>query len=575
MAALASVAAFGDASVPDPLAGAASGAGTQPFLGSAGPPRAFLAGAGKVGGWGRAFDVDVSLPVPSQIAFEDPSELSIAQAASLIRDGRLKPSVLLEACLDRIRRYDSAYLAFNSVTIETAEGTAARLDNTPWQGPLHGIGLAIKDNYYTAGVPTTANSFIFKDFVPDFDATAWARLKSEGAVLLGKTQMGPLATSRATTPTGQNTTVNAWSPALPRVSPGGSSSGSATAVASRMALSSTGTQTGGSITNPSVQQGLTGMKPTMGRVSLYGIIPLTYTRDHPGPLSRDAVDAAIMLQAMAGADPNDPRTQGLPAASAYVRATDPVDRGGQPGIRWPTTIGVWPGYTDADADEPSFTPPGEGSEDAEVRAERQAQRRAAEALARSAMLSQFERLGARVVEIDPPADWETLTSRDFNNVRLPERSEPFLEVLKRDVREFGVSLSPWINGLLLSGTEYVRGQRAKLLLLRRVLDGVFDQCDAVVQTSPIPFDMIGLPLIAFPIGFEDSQGVDLPLGAVLGGLPYGEDRLLALAAAYQRVTDWHRRVPAPPPLGATGVGRELGLEDRGRTDVFDVEEYGQ
>ena len=148
-----------------------------------------------------------------------------------------------------------------------------------------------------------------------------------------------------------------------------------------------------------------------------------------------------------------------------------------------------------------------------------------------------------MTEVEMPEDWSTLTSFNFNNVRLPERSEPFLEVLKRDVREFGVSLSPWINGLLLSGTEYLRGQRAKLLLLRQVVDGVFNQCDAVIQTSPIPFDMIGLPLIAFPIGFEDSEGTALPMGAVLGGLPYSEDRLLSLAAAYQRVTDWHRRTP--------------------------------
>ena len=392
-------------------------------------------------------------------------------------------------------------------------------------------------------------------------------------MLIGKTQMGPLATSRATTPTGQNTTVNAWAPQLPRVSPGGSSSGSATAVASRMALSSTGTQTGGSITNPSVQQGLTGIKPTMGRVSLYGVIPLTYTRDHPGPLARDAVDAAIMLQAMAGPDENDPRSLGLPAVPNYVRATEAHDRSGRPSVRWPTTIGVWPGYTDSDAVEPGFTPPGMDASELEARAARRRQRRAAEAAARSAMLARFEELGASVVEIEPPPDWDILTSRDFNNVRLPERSEPFLEVLKRDVREFGVSLSPWINGLLLSGTEYLRGQRAKLLLLRQVLDGVFNQCDAVVQTSPVPFDIIGLPLVAFPIGFESSEGTDTPMGAVLGGLPYGEDRLLSLAAAYQRVTDWHRRIP-DPPTSSEGAG--FGSEnDRGRTDVFDVMEFGQ
>ena len=130
--------------------------------------------------------------------------------------------------------------------------------------------------------------------------------------MLGKTQMGPLATTRATTPDGVVTTVNAWTPTNPNIDPGGSSTGTATAVAGRMATSGIGTQTGGSITAPSNAQNLTGLKPTMGRVSLHGIIPLSYTRDHPGPLARDAKDAAIMLTAMAGEDPDDPRTQGLP-----------------------------------------------------------------------------------------------------------------------------------------------------------------------------------------------------------------------------------------------------------------------
>jgi len=518
------------------------------------------------------FAPNAPLPDIRQIAFDDPSELSIAQAAALIRGGQLKPSELARACLERISRLDDAYLAFNSVTVETAEAAAAELDRAPWRGPLHGIPLAIKDNYYTAGIVTTANSHIFRDFVPEFDATAWAHLKAAGSVLLGKTQMGPLATSRATTPDGDNTTVNAWAPHLPRVSPGGSSSGSATAVASRMALSSTGTQTGGSLINPSLQQGLTGIKPTMGRVSLYGIIPLTYTRDHPGPLARDAVDAAIMLQAMAGTDPADPRTQGLPAVPDLMQAVTPAQRAGRPGLRWPTTIGVLPDYAEVgDNDQDGFFGRAD-PQDPQARAARRALRRQAEADARARMLTTFDELGARIVEVELPEDWDILTGSNFNNVRLPERSEPFLEVLKRDVREFGVSLSPWINGLLLSGTEYLRGQRAKLLLLRRVLDDLFAECDVVVQTSPIPFDIIGLPLIGFPIGFEASEGVDTPMGAILGGLPYAEDRLLSLAAAYQQVTEWHTQAPGEP---STFGGAPAPAGGRGRQDVQDVMEYGQ
>ncbi len=501
---------------------------------------------------------DAPLPGIGQVP-ADPSSLTLAGAAHLIREGRLAPVELLEAYLERIRRWDGVYMAFNTVRAEAARERARRLADAPYRGPLHGIPLAIKDNFYTAGVPTTANSHIYADFVPEWDATAWARLEEAGAILLGKTQMGPLATSRATTPDGENTTVNAWAPHEPSVSPGGSSSGSATAVAARMAASSTGTQTGGSITRPSNAQGLTGLKPTMGRVSLHGIIPLTYTRDHPGPLARDAMDAALMLQAMAGSDPADPRTRGLPPVPDYVTAATPAREGGRTRLRWPTTVGVFPDYTEPD--EPDFEPE---SEEEEARLRRMKERGEEAARAREEMLGTLERLGARLVEVDYPADWETLTSWDFNNVRLPERSEPFMEVLRDDVRRFGVSLSPWINGLLLPGAEYLRGQRAKLLLLRRILDDLFGHCDVVVQTSTLPFDMTGLPLVAFPVGMEETRGFSRPVGAMLGGQPYAEDRLLSLVAAYQDVTGWHReRPPTPEAFGIEAPGPGGRERDRG------------
>lgn len=516
------------------------------------------------------FHHPVPLPDPVVIAFDDPWELTLAEAASLIQSGDLRPGELLEAYLARIATFDRALQAFNTVTGEEAREGLAALESGAYRGPLHGIPLALKDNFYTAGIPTTANSHIFADFVPDCDATAWSRLAGAGALLIGKTQMGPLATTAATTPDGDRTTVSAWAPGDRSVSPGGSSSGSATAVAAALAAGATGTQTGGSITNPAAAQGLTGLKPTMGRVSLRGIIPLTYTRDHPGPLARDARDAAILLQAMAGPDPEDPRTLGLPAVPDLVSAARPVVRGGRPALRWPTTVGVLPGY----GEPPAKEEPGEGGDEEEEeegagqekpdeerrrRAELRRERQAASARSRRAMLETFRELGAEVVEVEPPDDWETLTSWSFNNVRLPERTEPFLRHLREDVRQFGVSLSPWINGLLLPGTEYLRGQRAKLLLLRRVLDDLFARCDVVVQTSPIPFDMIGLPLIAFPVGMIDGR----PTGAMLGGQPYAEDRLLSLVAAYQSVTDWHRRRPADPGAGGAGpdVGRGGGRRD--------------
>lgn len=523
------------------------------------------------------------------------TELTLAEAARLLRDGDVGAVELVEAYLARIGRWDARYQAFNTVVSEAALEAARTADRTRGRAPLTGVPLAIKDNYFTAGVRTTANSFIFEDFVPDFDATSWARLRDAGAILLGKTQMGPLATTAASTPTGERTTVNAWAPHHDNVSPGGSSSGSATAVAARMAASSTGTQTGGSITNPSNAQGLTGMKPTMGRVSLHGILPLTYTRDHPGPLARDAVDAALMLQIMAGPDPADPRSLGLPPVPDYLGAvredagalTHP-ERGGA------VRIGVLPGFLDEP--EPPEDPAPDPDPDVDrigssfpqrERTQAAYRREVATTEARRRMLATLEELGAEIVELDFPTHWEALTSFNFNNVRLPERSEIFLEHLREDVRKFGVSLAPWINGLLLPAAEYVRGSRARLVLLREILDEVFGRCDLVTQTAPFPFDMVGLPLIGFPIGFEaGSTGYPRPIGGMFGAEPYAEHHLLAVIAAYQRATDWHLRRPADPgelrPAEGDGGGPRDGADgsagrDRspGRYDLFDVMERGE
>ncbi len=462
-------------------------------------------------------------PRPEAVA--DPTELTLAEAAWMIRAGTLTPQRLVEAYLARIDTFDGTYQAFNLVLAADALASARDSGRASHRGALHGIPLAIKDNYFTAGVTTTANSFLFADFVPPYDATTVARFKANGAVVLGKTQMGPLATTRATTPAGVVTTVNAWTPGDPSVDPGGSSTGTGTAVAGRMATSGTGTQTGGSITAPSNAQNLTGLKPTMGRVSLHGIIPLSYTRDHPGPLARDAKDAAIMLTAMAGEDPADPRTQGLPRVPNLITAATPVYRNGRPRLRWKSRVGVLPGYADGTSDT---------------------------ARAQQAFLAALAAIpGATLVDVALPDEWELLTGTAFNNVRLPERSEPFLPYLRADLRGFGVSVTGWLQGALLGGNEFLTGQRAKLLLLDRVLHQIFDSCDVVVQTGPVPFDILGLPEIGFPIGFGSDE---VPIGTILGGLPYAEDRLLSVVAAYQAASDWHWRRP-PDPSGQAPTGR--------------------
>lgn len=486
-------------------------------------------------------------------AAADPTEVTIAEAVTLMRKGKLTATQLTEAYLERISRYEPTYQAYNAIPSAAALEAARRQDRRR-TGPLGGIPLCIKDNYYTAGVLTTANSFIFATFAPPYDATAVSRLTAAGGIVLGKGQMGPLATTRATTPNGTITTVNAWTPTNIAVDPGGSSTGPGCAVAGRLATSSIGTQTGGSIVNPSMAQNLTGLKPTMGRTSIYGVIPLSYTRDHSGPLARDALDAAIMLAIMAGPDRNDVRTLGLPPVPDLINAALGCrDHRNRVVLRHPSRIGVPPDYL------ASGTP--------------------TEVLAlRKAFLGTMAAIpGVRLVDVGYPDDWSLLTGV-FNNVRLSERTEEMLPFLQKDPKLLGVSSISWLQGLFLSGDEWVTGQRAKNRLLREILDNVMARCDVLLQTNPIPFDTVGLPELALPIGFRANP--KLPVGTIIGGRPYEEDRLLEIAAAYQAVTDWHTERPADPPAAtASGdihrrVAKAAGARpaDRGRIRQLTPEE---
>jgi len=496
------------------LTGSAAVAATAAIASKAGPANAATRTAPRI--------PDVTVRSAAQ---DDPTEATLAEAAVLLRSRRLSAVELVRAHLDRIDEFESTYQAFVTVLADEALAAAKAADrNRGRGGPLAGIPLCIKDNYFTEGVRTTANSFIFADFVPPYDATSVARLKSAGGIVIGKGQMGPLATTRATTPNGTITTVNAWTPADPSVDPGGSSTGPACSVAGRLATSSIGTQTGGSIVLPSNQQNLTGLKPTMGRTSIHGVIPLSFTRDHSGPLARDALDAAIMLTVMAGPDPQDPRTLGLPALPDLITAALPVRQHGRVRLRRPTTIGVPPDFfTGVSADVAAL---------------------------RHAFLDTLAKIsGARVVSVAYPDDWSLMTTA-FNNVRLAERTEPFRPWMRQDLTLFGVSLLSWLQGFLLSGDEWITGQRAKDHLLSEVRTGIFGQCDVVLQTGPVPFDILGLPELAFPIGFTKSGTETIPAGTILGGQAYHEDRLLEVAAAYQAVTDWHQRRPADPVQAA-------------------------
>ncbi len=459
---------------------------------------------------------------PGQV--DDPTALTIAESMTLIRSGVLDPADLVRAYLDRIEGLDGVYRAY--ADRPAREALLAQLNGTPAderRAPLRGMCLVAKDNFYTSDLLTEGGSLVFEGFQPDYEATAVTFMRAAGGLIAGKGQMGNLAGGRARRyGTLIPTTRNAWSPDDERYSPGGSSSGSATAVAARLAVAGLGTQTGGSVTGPGNAQGLTCVKPTFGRVSLHGVIPLSYTRDHVGVMARDAKDAAILLQVVAGSDPNDPRTLGLPDPPDYARAATPFP-GDRPRVRWPTRIGLWPGYF-ADENE-----------------------RVNEL--RRAFVGELERNDSVeiVEEVRLPDEWEELTAEPLGG----SHGDPtafFIEHLRRDVRDFADRLPRFLNGMLQSADTYVKVQQARNLLLERIVSQLFGQCDVVLTTETGPFDGTGLPLMCMPIGFdEDAEtGNRVPRGVAMGAPPFGEERLFAVAAAYQAVTDFHRMRPDDP-----------------------------
>lgn len=460
-------------------------------------------------------------------AIDDPTELTIAEALGAFERGRLTPVDLMEAYLDRIDAYEPVYLAFNDRPSRESVLAAARaLGRRPGRRKLvWGTAMAPKDNYYTADLLTTANSPVFADFRPDYDSTCVARLRANGGVVIGKAQMGPLASGRALLPgTDIPTTRNAWAPDDIRLSPSGSSGGTATAVAARLATSGIGTQTGGSITSPGQAQGLTAFKPTFGRTSLYGVIPLTYTRDHAGPLARDAKDAAIMLQALAGADANDPRTVGLPPVPDYITAATPVTRRRRVELRWPTKIGILPGWlTPSDVEQATL---------------------------RADLVAKLDAVpGCSLAEVGLPDEWEEMQGLSSTT---GEGSNAFVPYLRQDVAQLATRLTGFLGGTLRSASTYLKAMQIRYVVFKRAQQQLFSQCDLVLVPNVGEFDLIGHPLCSFPIGFgtDTELGLTVPRGAVLGGPPLSEQRILSVIAAYQALSDFHLRRPPDPTVTA-------------------------
>ncbi len=244
---------------------------------------------------------------------------SLVETAELLRQRKLSPVELTKNCLAQIEKLNPALNAFITVTAESALAQArqaeAEILQGNWRGPLHGIPLALKDLIDTADVRTTAASALFKDRIPTEDAEVVRRLKAAGAVLLGKQNLHEFAYGGSSMISYYGEVRNPWNPAH---IPGGSSGGSAAAVAAGLGYAAIGTDTAGSIREPASQCGVVGLKPTYGRVSAYGVIPLSPSLDHVGPITRTVADAAAMLQVIAGYDQRDPTSANTPAPDYFA-----------------------------------------------------------------------------------------------------------------------------------------------------------------------------------------------------------------------------------------------------------------
>lgn len=459
--------------------------------------------------------------------------MNIQEAGASLRARRISAVELTRAALDRVRKL--AHLnAFITVLDEEALRQAAARDQELVRGhdrgPLHGIPVAVKDVFCTKGIRTTCGARIFADHVPDRDAAVVERLQAAGAVLLGKTNMHELAFGITSSNPHFGAVRNPWDPE--RI-PGGSSGGSGVAVASGMALMAMGSDTGGSIRIPAAFCGTVGLKPTFGRVSRYGVMPLDFTLDHMGPLTRTVRDAAITLSVIAGHDPRDETSSRRPVNS-YV----PPEAVSLGGVRIGLPENFYFDRVDPEAAE------------------------AVRTMARTA-----ESLGALVVPVRVP---DIAAINTVGRIIVQAEASALLERYLNRRSEFGADVLALLDqGRLLPATDYINAQRLRRLM-RSEFRSVFQQTDCLfTPTTPTAaprigqttlefngasedvrlastrlvraINVLGLPALSLPCGFN-REG--LPLGLQIIGRPFDEALLFRVAAALEDATDFHRRKPA-------------------------------
>ena len=479
-------------------------------------------------------------------------DLTIHQARALLDAGEISAVELTQAVLDRILSVDNAVKAYLTLTpeaaLEQARAADAAMGGQPQGLPLRGIPIAVKDILCTAGIPTTCGSRILEDFIPPYDATVVARLKAAGAIILGKTNTDEFAMGSSTENSAFFPTHNPWD--LERV-PGGSSGGSAAAVAAGECLGALGTDTGGSVRQPAALCGIVGLKPTYGRVSRYGLIAFASSLDQVGVLTRDVTDAAILLNVIAGHDPLDSTSLDAPVPDATAALTGDIR-----GMR----VGVPREY---------FIPGMQPEVEAAVRA----------------ALEKLADLGAEIVEVSlphtdyalpvyyliAPAEASANLAR-YDGVRYGLRIVGnSLEDTYKQTR--GQGFGPEVKRRIMLGTYalsagyydayYLKAQKVRTLI-KGDFDRAFQQVDVIVTpTSPttafrigektddpiqmylsdiftLSVNLAGICGINVPCGF-DAQG--LPIGMQIMGPALGETTILRVAYAYEQATDWHTRRP--------------------------------
>lgn len=464
----------------------------------------------------------------------DLANLSITQAAQALRAKEVSPLELTDAYLQRIEQLNPRVNAYITVTAERAREDAQRATEElvagKARGPLHGIPVAHKDLYETAGIRTTGGSRIHANHIPNADSTVARKLREAGTILLGKLNTHEYAYGVTTNNPHFGPTRNPWD--LERI-PAGSSGGSGAAIAAGLATAATGSDTGGSIRMPASVCGVVGLKPTYGRVSKAGVLPLSYRFDHTGPLTRTVEDAALMLNAIAGYDPADATSLRVPVDDATAGIGKGIGS---------LRVGVPRGYFFDELEDGI-------------------------AAALELAIEELVRLGAKVRDIEIPGVAEGVQGL-FGFV-LAEAQEIHADSIKNRPQDFGADLREILCSTAPDSAALMSGMRACEALTVTMRTALETVDVLVTPTTPItaarigedmvrygnveepllmamirctaPFNGTHLPALSLPCGFTPTG---LPMGLQIVGRPFDEATVIRVGHAYEQATGWHRRTPA-------------------------------